>query len=115
MEIHVKEDRGMHIVEIHWNLGISTMKQFKEKMASLIESGAGNIILSFEHTKYIDSSGISALISFSTRLKKEGIGFRFANIKGSVAHVFEITHLDQFFPISKTVEDARKELEDHPA
>lgn len=110
MELYVNQKGDIYIISIIRSLGITNMFDFKNEVKRLINAGAKKLIISFKHTKYIDSSGITALISMNTYMKKHSVEFRLTNLQGSVKQVFSIARLEAFFQITGTVEKAIEEL-----
>ena len=113
MELHIKQKGDIYIISIIRSLGITNMSDFKNEIKRLINTGAKKLIISFKHAKYIDSSGITALITMNTYMKKHSVEFRLTNLQGSVKQVFAIAHLDAFFRITGTIEKAIEELGGH--
>jgi anti-anti-sigma factor len=110
MELHIKQKEDIYIISIIRSLGITNMTDFKDAIKKLVEKGAKKIVISFEHAKYIDSSGITALISMNMYMKKNSVALRLAHIHGAVKQIFSVAHLDIFFQITKTADQAVEEL-----
>jgi anti-anti-sigma factor len=111
MELQVQQKGDIYIISIIRSLGITNMSDFKNEIKNLVSKGMKKLIISFEHAKYIDSSGITALITMNTYMKKNSVEFRLTNIHGSVKKIFSVAHLEVFFWISGTEEKAIEELE----
>ena len=110
MELRIRKKGDIYIIFIIRSLGITNMVDFKNQVKMLVEKGAKKVIISFEHAKYIDSSGITALLSMNTYMKEKSVDFRLAHIRGPVKLIFSIAHLDLLFPISETKDKAIEEL-----
>ncbi|MBN2536131.1 MAG: STAS domain-containing protein [Spirochaetales bacterium] len=110
MELQIKQEGDIYIVSIIRNLGITNMSDFKNEIKRLIQEGAKKLVISFEHTKYIDSSGITALIAMKNYMKENSAEFRLTNIRGSVKYIFTLVRLEAFFRITGTLEEAIEEL-----
>lgn len=110
MELQVKQQGNVYIIFIISSLDLSNSFAFKDRIKTLIEKGAKKLIISFEHAKYIDSTGITALINMSTYLKKNLVEYRLTDIKGSAKQIFTVSHLELLLPMSETMEKGIKEL-----
>jgi len=64
------------------------------------------VIINLEKVSYIDSSGIGALISSLSNLKKYQGGLKIINVYASVKKVFELTKLTSFFEIYESEGEA---------
>ena len=63
------------------------------------------IVIDLAETSFVDSSGLSALISIIKRMGPRG-GLAIAGAKGSVQSLFALTRMDRVFPMHDTVEAA---------
>jgi len=72
----------------------------------MIEAKKYNIVVNLGRVSYIDSSGIGALISSLSNLKKYQGSLKITNLQGSVKKVFELTKLTSFFEIYNSEEEA---------
>jgi Anti-anti-sigma regulatory factor (antagonist of anti-sigma factor) len=63
-------------------------------------------VINLDKVSYIDSSGIGALISSLSNLKKYQGGLKICNVSGSVRKVFELTKLTSFFEIYDSEQEA---------
>jgi len=115
MELKITKKDEVYIISIIRSLGITNTFDFKREVRKLVEKGAEKIIISFEHAKYIDSSGITALISMNNYMKMHNIESRFTDIKVPVKHIFNIAHLEYFFQMTETSQKAIAELCKNPA
>lgn len=68
-------------------------------------SGSTQVILDLANVQFIDSRGLSALVSISKVLSTGGI-LRLANISDQVEILMTMTRLSTFFPIFGSVDEA---------
>jgi len=80
--------------------------EIKDIINKLIEERKYNVVINLEKVSYIDSSGIGALISSLSNLKKYQGGLKIINVFASVRKVFELTKLTSFFEIFSSEEEA---------
>lgn len=97
MEISQREKDGITILDIQGEIDLYNAPEIKDIIQKLIESQKYNVIINLEKVSYIDSSGIGALISSLSNLKKYQGGLKIINVYASVKKVFELTKLTSFF------------------
>ena len=63
-------------------------------------------MVDFSNSPYIDSSGLGALVSLSRRLRDAGGDLRLVGLNDDLRSLFELTRLDQLFPLFATRDEA---------
>lgn len=107
MEIKTREtSNGVVIFDIEGEIDLYNSPELKETIKKMIDSQKYNIVVNLAKVSYIDSSGIGALISSLSNLKKYQGGLKIINLTGSVKKVFELTKLTSFFEIFDSEEAA---------
>ena len=99
MELDVREIDGVIALEVSGEIDLYNAPTIKEEIQKLIEQEKYKIVINLDKVSYIDSSGIGALISSFSNLKKFEGKMRISNVAGSVRKVFELTKLTSFFDI----------------
>lgn len=80
--------------------------ELKEAILHLIEHGEINIIVQLEQVRFIDSSGLGALLSgFKNAAARSG-KLAIANMQQQVLSMFELTRLDRVFEIYADLNEA---------
>ena len=106
MEISQREKDGITILDIQGEIDLYNAPEIKDIIQKLIEAQKYNVIINLEKVSYIDSSGIGALISSLSNLKKYQGGLKIINVCASVKKVFELTKLTSFFEIYESEGEA---------
>ena len=106
MEISQREKDGITILDIQGEIDLYNAPEIKDIIQKLIEAQKYNVIINLEKVSYIDSSGIAALISSLSNLKKYQGGLKIINVYASVKKVFELTKLTSFFEIYESEGEA---------
>lgn len=106
MEINTREVNNVTIFDIVGEIDLYNAPDIKEIIKKHIEQQKYNVIVNLEKVSYIDSSGIGALISSLSNLKKYQGNLKIIKIHGSVKKVFELTKLTSFFEIYEVEEQA---------
>ena len=106
MDISQKRHGDIVILVIIGEIDLYNAPEIKDIINKLIEERIYNVIIDLEKVSYIDSSGIGALISSLSNLKKYQGGLKIINVYASVKKVFELTKLTSFFEIYDSEEEA---------
>lgn len=106
MEISKRESGSVIILDVNGEIDLYNAPEIKETINNLIEEKKFNVIINLAKVSYIDSSGIGALISSLSNLKKFQGGLKIVNVSGSVRKVFELTKLTNFFEIYDSENEA---------
>lgn len=106
MKISQREADRVVILDIQGEIDLYNAPEIKDTMQKLIEAEKYSIIINLEQVSYIDSSGIGALISGLSNLKKYQGSLKIINVYASVKKVFELTKLTSFFEIYDSEEEA---------
>lgn len=106
MEINKREKDQITILDIEGEIDLYNAPEIKDIINQLIEDQKYNVIINLEKVTYIDSSGIGALISSLSNLKKYQGGLKIIKVYASVRKVFELTKLTSFFEIFDSEEEA---------
>jgi len=109
MDISVRDnDDGSVVVSVSGRLNAPTAPEFKASLGELIRGGSARVVVDFSATEFIDSSGLSALVS-GLKMAREAGGFlRLVGLNAQTAMVFKITLLDRVFESFGTVDAALK-------
>jgi len=78
----------------------------KSEFVTLFQSGTVNLVLNMSGVKYVDSSGLSALLVAHRSAKSESGLLVLVGISDHVMKLIKISKLDQVFTILPTVEEA---------
>jgi len=81
----------------------------KDYILRLIERGEHNIIVQLEHVRFIDSSGLGALLSGHKNTIAKSGRFVLTNIQQQVGSMFELTRLNRVFEIYAGVSEVNNE------
>jgi anti-sigma B factor antagonist len=96
---------GGVMLTIHGEVDIATATEFRERLETAIEAGAGRLVLDLSPVTFIDSVAIATILQARTRLGAEG---RLAVVLPSGSYtrlVFEIAGLPQCLDLFETREE----------
>lgn len=109
MELKISEERrgeGIVIVSVAGRLNAVTAGELKIRIKSLIEESFIHIVLALAETSFIDSSGLSAIVSALKGVREKNGTLKLVGINSNVKTVFELTRLERIFEFYNDVEQA---------
>src|SRR5690625_2932976 len=80
--------------------------ELKERMLQLGENGKTHLIVDLEEVRFIDSSGLGALLSGHKSATLRNGSFKLCNLQPQVQSMFELTRLHRVFDIYPSVQGA---------
>lgn len=89
------------------SLAAYNINKFKELISHSIAPGI-KIVLDMSELKFIDSSGIGALVKFSKDVAAAQGIFKLCGITTSVRNLLEIVRVERFFDIFESCSDAAR-------
>lgn len=101
-----KEKENLSILSIKGRITAATAMQLKTEIKSLLETGTVNLVLDLQEVEFIDSSGLSAIVSGLKQVREIGGSLKLAGMKTEVQSIFKLTMLDKVFEIYPSAEAA---------
>ena len=86
-------------------LDASNAGEFKRDIASVLETNA-KLVLDLSRLRFVDSSGLGALISCLRKLNAKGGDLKLCGMSKQVRAVFELVRMHRVFDIVGTREEA---------
>ncbi len=102
MEIKVRRYHENYILDVAGELDLYNAYRLRDATVKLVERGVCRFVINLKAVRYIDSSGIGALLSINSLLAREGRELRIVNIPRQVQRVIDLTRLADFLPIAAT-------------
>lgn len=78
---------------------VDEVATFRIKINKLIEEDQKNFIFNFSECKFIDSTGLGALVSIYKKCAERGGSVKLKSLKPEVEKLFKLTRLDKVFEI----------------
>jgi anti-sigma B factor antagonist len=86
-------------------MGADRAISFKEEMVKLIDQGHSAFVLDLSEVKFIDSTGLGAILSVLKRVGKAG-DILITGASETVGSMFKLTRMDRVFQMFSTVDEA---------
>lgn len=96
------------IVTLIGKMNAVTVTDLKKELQTLNQQEVCKFIIDLEKVTFIDSSGLSLLVSTLKNAREKNGFLRLVNIQEQVKHVFSITLLDRVFEMYNSIEEAVK-------
>jgi anti-sigma B factor antagonist len=105
MEISERERDGIIILDIKGEVDIYSGEDLRQRLEELSLTDR-QILLNISNTDYIDSFGLSLLISFRKRMGKKGRHFGLCSPQSYVRRILNLTKLYDFLAVFENEEKA---------
>jgi anti-anti-sigma factor len=107
MEISVRHENGIHLLDVRGRLTIGEpAEQLNQALQSIVERGGRKVVINLNGVPQIDSSGISSLVRISIQLAREGGAAHLVCGPGRVRDALTVTRLIEAIPTYDTVDAA---------
>ncbi|MEW6250825.1 MAG: STAS domain-containing protein [Planctomycetota bacterium] len=103
------EKRHVHdlpVLSISGTVDLSTSPDLRDALFAAAQGIPGPVLVDLARVHYMDSSGVGTMVYFRRALERNGQPVVLIGLQPRVRSVFEITHLDRFFRIVNTVDEA---------
>ncbi len=100
------QGEGVLVIQVQEdNLDASNVRAFRDGMQALIKDKT-RVVLDMSNLKFVDSSGLGALISCLRETNGRKGDFRLSNMSRSVLALFELMRMHRVFSIHETADGA---------
>ncbi len=96
----------VEILRIKGSLDAHTAPELEAAIATVVEQGKNNIIVSFSELEYISSAGLGVFMVFFEDLRENGGDIKLASMKPKVFSVFDLLGFPTLFDIVESEEEA---------
>lgn len=93
------------------DIDISSARELREKLVSLISQGVRHLVINLEATSYLDAAGVDVLVRAFKLLSAHGGTFSVACPHEHLLKVFEISALSDAFAVYPSIDEAVVHLE----
>jgi anti-anti-sigma factor len=96
----VRERGGVAVIDLAGDLNSSAEDALNEAYAQATAGGASSVVLNFERTEYINSTGIALIVGLLAQARANHVEVRAFGLSDHYREIFEITRLADFMTIS---------------
>jgi anti-sigma B factor antagonist len=106
---------GVMMVDLRGRITLGEETEaLRGRVKQLVEAGHTRIILNLEGVDYIDSVGLSTLVSSYTSARKQGGDVKLLHLTKRVHDLLQITRLSTVFEIYDSLEAAQRSFGEPP-
>ena len=107
MQLSTREEGHITILTVDGDLVIGEPETlFKKTVARLLEQGHSNLLVDLSNVRFLDSSGLGALVRAMTTSQNEGGQTKLLGAGPQVRKLLEMTKLDSVFELFDDLETA---------
>ena len=107
MNLQIEErGRAVLLVVQEERLDAHNSGELKAQMVRLFEEGKNNLIIDLQGVKFVDSSGLGAMVSGFKNASSRNGSLKLSGLQLQVKSMFELTRLHRVFEIFPDVDEA---------
>lgn len=104
-DLQTHEEGGRTVLTVAGDLDVLTAPQLRARLIEVMDRGDRQILVDLRPTEFVDSSGLSALVTGVKRARSLGGDLGLICPAGNVRRLIEIAALDQVFAIHDSSAD----------
>jgi len=97
---------GHTVLKLSGDVDLRSVPQLRESLADAIQRPGQHILIDLSGVPYMDSSGVGTLVFIKREVERRNGTVALVGLQPRVRGVFEITHLDAFFEIYDSLDEA---------
>jgi anti-sigma B factor antagonist len=106
LEMNSSANGDWMVLSVAGEVDLNTAPQLKERINGLISQGNSNLVVDLESVDFMDSTGLSALVSGLMRTSEAGGGMAVVCTRPQVLRLLALTGLDQVLKVHGSVAEA---------
>jgi anti-anti-sigma factor len=106
----VTQSDRITVVRPDGQIDIGNAGDFKSQLQGLLQRGERRVVVDLARVQYVDSAGLSALMAVVNVFRAADAMVRLCAAQPAVLKIFQLTRLDEYLPLSATIEEAQQEL-----
>ena len=107
LEVSVKKDESLPIVELKGRIADMDVKRVQHKIEQLYKKRMSKIVIDVSNASFLDSHGLGTIVYYHTLMQKEGRQLLILNSNPDrsayINRLFELTNLDKVLNIIQQV------------
>ena len=111
MELQIDTAGSFPIAQASGEIRSEDAQIFMDELHPLVAESGAKLAVDLSNVSFLDSTGLTSLINLVTRARLTGARAVLVAPTRFVAGVFEVTNLDRWFEIVKSLDDAIQSLE----
>ena len=103
---HERADGAVVVIEVPARLDATVAEPFRTHMNQLVDQGKFQLVMDFEKTTFMDSSGLGAIVSRIAVTRSNQGDVRLARLSSFIRQLLETTNLDKILTCFEDVDSA---------
>jgi len=99
---------GVNIIKCPARIDINVSDDLRDRIVRIIQKNEFKIVLDLSDTKYVDSSGLGAIVSRISLLRSNKGDVKLAVVPKTVSNLLELTHLNKILKDYSSIDEAIK-------
>lgn len=106
MQIKRRNEQNFEVVSLEGTLDASVAAKVRDELKSIVDSGRNQVVVDLTGVKFIDSSGLSALVTGFKAARAVGGDVALCGLTAPVRSIIELTRLHRIMDIYDDVDAA---------
>lgn len=106
LHVRVRDRGGTAVVDLHGEINRSGDERLAQAYRDATRNGARTVVLNFEHTEYINSTGIALIVGLLAQARAQKVQISACGLSEHYREIFEITRLADFMTIADSEDGA---------
>jgi len=98
--------RGTALLAVFGDVDLHVADELGDRLVAMIERGATAVVVDLSGVTFVDSQGLGALLRGTRTASSSQAQLRLVVPGGQIRRIFEITSLDDVFPLDASREEA---------
>lgn len=98
-------DESTMVIVLEGDLDAGRVSQIREDLESMIDGYEGNVAVDMSSVKFIDSSGVGALVYIYKRMLGRRLRMAVLGLKGQPLKLITLLRIDRALPMFDTIND----------
>ena len=100
LQVTVRQRDAVAVIDLSGDVDGSAEHTLDEAYREATRTAVGSVVLNFEATEYINSTGIALIVGLLAQARKDHVAMGAFGLSAHYREIFEITRLSDFMTIS---------------
>jgi anti-sigma B factor antagonist len=106
IQLDQRSEGGWDVVDVAGDVDLASAPALRARLDDLLADGSRRLLVNLQQVAFMDSSGLSAIVSGMKGMRERGGEIAIACANTSILKVFAVTGLDRVLSIHSTVAEA---------
>ena len=106
MELTIKDQEGICIIDISGNLDTNTSPEAEHKINDLLKEDTSKIVINLSDTGFVSSAGLRVFLSTAKQITAKGGAVKFYGANEVVQEILDISGFSGILDVKSSLSDA---------